>query len=162
VPRFSRRTVIAAVALLEGYGHSDITRFMPEHALENTGADDGNGNSKRDRANSLMRFLLKNPDMTTDDGANLTDAIVADLVSRAAEQFADGFDEQYPGLSRALKRDGFEAIDGRLRRTLPEALDLPAADDEVHGLLEVRIRRSEGPSRSGHPEPLGRKLGGGK
>jgi hypothetical protein len=40
-------------------------------------------------------------------------------------------------LLRSIERDGF-IIDetGVLRRTLPEAIDLPAADDEVHILLE--------------------------
>jgi hypothetical protein len=134
MPRFSRKTVIAAVDLLESYGHSDITRFMLEHALENTGADVQG--SKRDRANGVMRFLLRNPEMKTDDGANLTDAIVTDLVSRAAAHFDEGFDEYHPDLSRALKRDGFEVKDGTLRRVLPETLNLPAADDEVHELLD--------------------------
>ena len=36
---------------------------------------------------------------------------------------------------RALERAGYLIEDGQLRRTLPEALDLPDADDEVHSLL---------------------------
>ena len=33
------------------------------------------------------------------------------------------------------ERAGYLIEDGQLRRTLPEALDLPVADDEVHSLL---------------------------
>ncbi len=35
----------------------------------------------------------------------------------------------------SIARDGFTIEDGQLRRTLPEVLELPAADDEVHLLL---------------------------
>ena len=48
----------------------------------------------------------------------------------------DVFREQYPALHRGLERDGFTVEDGQLRRTLPRELDLPAADDEVHTLLD--------------------------
>jgi hypothetical protein len=37
---------------------------------------------------------------------------------------------------RSIERDGFILENGVLRRTLPEVLDLPAADDEVHLLLD--------------------------
>lgn len=37
---------------------------------------------------------------------------------------------------RALERDGFTVERGVVRRALPDVLDLPAADDEVHMLLE--------------------------
>ena len=41
------------------------------------------------------------------------------------------------GLLRSIERDGFIFDkDGTLRRMLPEDLDLPAADDEVHLLLD--------------------------
>lgn len=36
---------------------------------------------------------------------------------------------------RALERDGYAIENQQLRRTLPPALNLPAADDEVHVLL---------------------------
>ena len=39
-------------------------------------------------------------------------------------------------MHRALERDGFTVEDGTLRRTLPDALALPQADDEVHALLD--------------------------
>ena len=45
MPQFSRKTVIAAVALLERSGHSDITRFLLEHGLEGTPADIGGSRS---------------------------------------------------------------------------------------------------------------------
>jgi len=50
-----------------------------------------------------------------------------------------GFSERYSNLNRALERNGFTVEDAQLRRTLPQALDLPQADDEVHAML-VRFR----------------------
>lgn len=141
MPQFTRKAIIAALATLEKYSNSDISRFLLEHALENTDAD--MGNSKRERTNGLIRYLLQRPDAQTEDGANLVDTIVRDLVQSAARS-AQGstpwrepqpFAEAFPELARALKRDGFEVINGELRRVLPEALNLPAADDEVHARL---------------------------
>lgn len=143
MPQFSRKTIIATLAILEGSTHADIDRFVLEHGLEGTSA--AAGTSKRDRTNGLIRYLLNNPDAQTDEGANLTDSIVRDLIESAAKSaeraslYALGasqtFEERFPELTRALKRDGFEIVNGQLHRTLPEALDLPATDDEVHHLL---------------------------
>ena len=46
------------------------------------------------------------------------------------------FERQFAALHRGLERDGFTVEDGTLRRILPEIVELPAADDEVHLLLD--------------------------
>lgn len=136
--QFSRRTVLAATDLLENAGHARITRFALEYGLENHDV----GNSMRNRANSLAGYLIANPEELGEDGQNLTDAVIEALVNDAIRNCFgyDGFDyprfqERYGDLNRALERDGFTVDTGQLRRALPQEMDLPRADDEVHALL---------------------------
>ena len=138
--QFSRRTILAATDLMANWGHTNIDRFLLECGLEET----VRGNSMANRANALGRHLIANPDALSEDGENLTDSIVGKLVDSAVRSSTDGyprefsfdvFRQNYPALHRGLERDGFTAEDGQLRRALPEALDLPRADDEVHALL---------------------------
>ncbi|HTR34990.1 MAG TPA: hypothetical protein VMH80_03760 [Bryobacteraceae bacterium] len=139
--QFTRRTILAATDTMANWGHTNIDRFLLEHALEEA----VRGNSRADRANALGRYLIGNPETLNEDGANLADAVVGELVEEAIRHCVDGyprefsfevFRERYPALHRGLERDGFTVEDGTLRRALPEALDLPRADDEVHALLD--------------------------
>ena len=141
MPQFTRRTILAATDLIADFGHSGVNRFVLQYGLENAGIQ---GNL-RDRASAVARHLLNAPEHLDDDGRNLTDTIVTDLVERAiarcVDRYSNMFDyarfrEEFPALHRGLERDGFTVEDGALRRTLPEALDLPQADDEVHALLD--------------------------
>lgn len=138
--QFSRRTILAATDLMANWGHTNIDRFLLEYGLEET----VRGSSMANRANALGRHLIANPDALTEDGENLTDSVVGKLVESAVRFSRDGyprefsfdaFRQNYPALHRGLERDGFTVEDGQLRRALPEALDLPQADDEVHALL---------------------------
>ncbi|HLZ40041.1 MAG TPA: hypothetical protein VKQ11_03725 [Candidatus Sulfotelmatobacter sp.] len=141
MPQFSRRTVLAAVDTILNRTHAEIDRFALEYGLERTVV----GYSKADKANALGAHLVANPDATTDDGENLTDAVVTALVDHAIRRSRAGYPPQFsldefrrgfPLLSRGLERDGFTAEGGALRRTLPGALDLPRADDQIHQLLD--------------------------
>lgn len=138
MPIFSRRTILAATDILTGFGHADLTRFLLEYDLDGV----GDAGSLRDRANAIARHLLRNPEATDEEGRNLTDSMVSRLVEHAISRNTEGagfhFDEfsnRYADLERALERDGFTVEDGQLRRTLPAALDMLAADDEVNSLL---------------------------
>jgi len=137
--QFSRKTLLAATDLMENAGHSRITRFLLEHGLE----QHVQGRSMRDRVNGIALYLIANPEVLDDEGQNLTDAVVGALLADAVTQCTiygqfsyQRFCKRHPELNRALARDGFTVEDGQLRRTLPEAMDLPRADDEVHVLLE--------------------------
>ncbi len=141
MPQFARRTILAATDFVAGMGHSGVDRLLLEHGLE----DAGMIGSLRDRATALARYLLQEPDRLDDEGRCLTDVIVADLIERAMDQCTKGYPREFdfelfqatfPALQRALDRDGFTVQYGVLRRALPQTLDLPRADDEVHGLLE--------------------------
>lgn len=139
MPRYSRKTILSATDLLEDREHDAIDRFVLEHdALEGYV---GPGTT-RDRANSIARFLLQYTEVE-EDSKNLTDIIIEELVGEAVRnctkygQFDYGkFSERYAKLNRSLQRDGYTVEDGELRKSLPEALNLPQADDEVHVLLK--------------------------
>ena len=80
------------------------------------------------RLRQVFRHLKDNPD-TKHDGRCLVDLFVEEALRRSTPH-----DEAF---FRALRRDGFiRDENGVLRRTLPEVLDLPAADDEVHVLRD--------------------------
>jgi hypothetical protein len=141
MPQFSRRTILAAADVFGNLGHAAVTRFMLEHGLEDANV----AGSLQDRSNALGRYLLQDPARLDQDGRNLVDTVVSDLVNhsiaRCQEHYSGTFDYQrfrdnYPPLHRGLERDGFTVESGQLRRALPEAIDLPQADDEVHRLLE--------------------------
>jgi hypothetical protein len=136
VPQFSRKTIIAAVATMENWTHTQINRFGLEYGLEGTMALAGT--SKLDRANTFIKFLLQSPTWPVAEGGMLADVAVRDLIHRAAAVAPEmeKFETSFPDLARALQRDGFGIADGKLRLGLPESLDLPATDDEVHRLLE--------------------------
>jgi len=146
MPQFSRAAILASVDTLMADSHSGISHFLLVHGLEN--ALPGTS-SKRDRLNELAKYLFANADAAGPDGQNLTDAVVRDLVTRAAASiskeslgwgepntFEEAYREKFPELTRSLDRDGFHVIDWELKRSLPEVLDLRAADDDVHRLLD--------------------------
>ena len=141
MPNFSRKTILAATDLLEPYSHAGIDKFLLEQGLESV-AQEG---SKAARANTLAKLLITEPERLNEDGENLSDTVVEALIQHAirgctgyGETFDYGyFQSRYGALHRGLERDGFTLEDGQLRRALPEALDLPEADDEVHALLDA-------------------------
>ena len=133
--------MLATTDIIGQWGNTSIDRFLLEYGLEET----IRANSRADRGNALGRHLLANPEATTEDGENLTDAVVFSLVNSGIEQCRspygtefdyEAFREHYPALHRGLERDGFTVEDGVVRRTLPGAIALPQTDDEVHLLLD--------------------------
>lgn len=138
--QFSRRTIVAATDWMAHWTRPEIDSLAIKFDLEKVMGR----SSKADRANALARHLLGHPDASTEDGENLTDAIISEIVDAAISASRnrhfgkfdfDHFRQMFPELHRALERDGFTVQDGQLRRALPEALGLPKADDLVHELL---------------------------
>ena len=140
--QFSRRTVLAATDVMANWGHAEIDRFLLEYELE----DAVQAGSRAQKAIALGRHLIQNPELQNEDGENLTDVVVDQIVTFALKMSTHGylsgefdfdtFRQSYEALHRGLERDGFSVESGVLRRTLPQVLDLPGADDEVHALLE--------------------------
>ena len=139
--QFSRRTILAATDLLTDRTHSGIDPFALEHGLEAI----AQGASKVDKTNAIGKYLVQNPLVNNDYGENLSDSVVIATLKTAIDRssseypfvfrFAD-FQANFAALHRGLERDGFTVEDGTLRRILPGMIDLPAADDEVHLLLD--------------------------
>lgn len=135
MPQFTRPTIVAAGRIIDNWRQASIDSFLLDFGLEHVAPK--LGNSTETRANLLIRHLLDNPNSTTDDGENLVDAVVRDVVERVANTPLMEFAEAFPKLARGLARDGFVVKDGHLRKALPMALGLPEADDEVHELLKL-------------------------
>jgi hypothetical protein len=87
--------------------------------------------SIRERCRNLFRYLRDNPQVEY-DGRLISDLVVEEAVRRSPRYgpVASG------KLVFALARAGYVVEEnGELRRALPEIVDLPAADNEVHMLL---------------------------
>lgn len=94
--------------------------------------------SIQQRCRNLFLFLRDNPEASY-QGRPISEIVVEEAARLLPGAY--GFDAQGGGrfaeFLRALERDGFAIDNGRLRRALPAGLDLPAADDEVHALLDL-------------------------
>jgi hypothetical protein len=95
------------------------------------------GQLEESRANELARYPIANPDAQNDYRENPSDTLITGLndemvrahTSHDNEFEYDRFKESYPTLNRALEWDGFTVEDGALRRMLPDAVQVPQADD---------------------------------
>ena len=127
---FSRSVILEACNFFKsviGY-HGDFEDLVLLWELDQL--DARNGQALHERFRNLFRFLRDNPDTRRDERL-LTDLVVEEAARRVPAQRG----RWGKTFVRALERAGYLIEDGQLRRTLPEALDLPVADDEVHSLL---------------------------
>lgn len=127
--RFSRPTIFEACNLLGrriSY-HGAVEDLFLRWELD-AFADSAAG-AIHVRLRQLFRHLRDNP-TATHDGRPLADLVVEEAARRPI------LDEEDLRFVRSLNRDGFVIENEVLRRTLPETIDLPAADDEVHELLK--------------------------
>src|SRR5712692_828931 len=85
------------------------------------------------RLRQVFRHLKDNPD-AKHNGHFLIDLFVEEALRRGGT--SEAAMAQHEVLLRSIERDGFIKENGMLRRMLPEEFDLPAADDEVHLLLD--------------------------
>lgn len=134
---FGRKTVLATTAVLDTFGHAQITRFLLSHGLENSEAN--HGQSLRDRTNSILRFLFSNPGRLGNEGITVRSEIVRDLVGIAIERAEgesgrdiEGFASAFPELASALAADGF-----LVRNRSLEPFERPAVAMSAEGHEEV-------------------------
>lgn len=143
--RFSRRTIISAVEVMESEikSHAALTRCLLTWGAElSTRCDPG---SLAERFNHLIKFFHEHPDYGLDDGSLLGDALVEKAVSllpppKRGIPWRPASDPRPPSprvaaFLRRLDIDGFAVTDGVLRRALPQTLKLPEANDEIVRLL---------------------------
>lgn len=140
--RFSRRTVIAAVEILEGafHIHEEFTRYLLKMDAELAARCEGR--YLRERFTKLINLFDEEPGRHLEDGELLWNKLVEDAVSLLPStdpEFLGQAPYVHPNaqqLFRALERDGFTVSEGALRRTLPVDLGLPTTKSEVDRLLE--------------------------
>jgi len=135
---FSRKTIMRAVDVL-AIGNAEITALELEFALE------APGYTVQDRANAIARLLIEDPHRVY-DGENTVEAIVrravGALISRVKRANLRGRHEEEAKILtqpiwNALRKDGFTVgEDGQLQSMMPGIVDIPAADDETHTLLD--------------------------
>lgn len=132
--KFSRTTLFEAYQILNSriQYHGDFEDLMYKWELDNF-AEQAAG-AIHVRLRQVFRHLKDNPD-ASHDGHFLIDLFVEEALRRGGT--SEAAMAQRDVLLRSIERDGFIiAENGILRRTLPEVIDLPAADDEVHVLLD--------------------------
>ena len=154
MPQFSRKTLLAATdCLTQLMSHAEIDRFLLEYGLEDVVPSEGS--SKQARANALARHLLADPERTDEDGRNLIDALVEDLVHRAIENtgsvfFDDrSFEETFPFLVRGLDRLVIEREGCRRERTWFKRMSQRGSGSRAEYQLSSVFSESSGVGESG-------------
>jgi hypothetical protein len=140
--RFTRRTIIAAIVMLERLTQAQFTRFLYELGPDFPRWVGGETVSLTKRLNTFIGIYDQGPDRLVDGGETLADILVAKAISLLpaereapwAEPMEPRDDEQT--LRQRLATDGFVVTAGQLRRALPGNLQLPAAQDEISRLIE--------------------------
>lgn len=145
VKHFTRPSIAAATTMLEvSLSQEKFDQMIFRVALEDSIPFDTSVSLAK-KAALLGREVIRGQDRivsTADGHVTLAEAVVREAI--AVTMSPPARPEEQDRLIRALALDGFviqwsEAADGRvtpmLRAALPEELDLPAADDEVHQLL---------------------------
>jgi hypothetical protein len=144
-PRFSRRTILAALEILEGRfaTHADLTRFF--HKLGPEIAPMVGTGSISTRINDLISVIDHQlpADHPVEAGELLRDVIVERAVDFLPSEPEHPELEEAPWLNpreaaliHNLERDGFTVREKTLRRALPVDIGLPAIQSEVDRLLE--------------------------
>ena len=128
-----RRLVLASTSILKALGHAGYDRVLLEFGLPE---DVGYGSSLQQRANSLGRFALSNPDAKVLGGGLLSDV----LVQRAREVFASGVS------TNVTDRETFEFQEALARDDAIELSQTIARNSAARGVGIVPPLPSEIPS----------------
>jgi hypothetical protein len=79
--QFSRRTIIAAVIVLERMTHADLSGFLLTLGPDLVSDAGGESISLKKRVNNIISIVDQHPDRQVDDGSLLRDALVEKAVS---------------------------------------------------------------------------------
>lgn len=139
---FTRPTLLAAVELLDRHTQASFDQMILRLGLEDE-IPDGAGLSLGKKCGLLGRIVVKQPMTvldTIDGRVSLGEAIVREALSVLNPRFKS---PPQTAFLRGLARDGFVVEEGdrgekpRLRAALPQEIDLPASDSELHELLKL-------------------------
>lgn len=137
---FTRPTLIAAVELLEGHSQARFNQMVLRLGLED---EIGSGTvvSVAKKCDMLGRIVVQRSDQilnTLDGSVTLGEAVVREAVQLLN---AEPSLPREIALGRGLARDGYVVgfddygRNPKLRAALPDEIQLPETDDEVHKLL---------------------------
>jgi len=138
---FSRPTVIAAAEFLEGHKQAQFNQLVTRLGLENEISAHASISMAK-KCDMLARIVVQRPDEVLDalDGTmTLAEAVVREAVRLIKPGSTSGGP---PTLDRRGAPAGYvvtfecRGIDPLLRAALPDEIELPAMDDEVHQLLK--------------------------
>ena len=133
--QFSRITTIEAIGSLDYLTHAEIGRFLLKFELEEVASE--KLGSKTSRLNSLIKYLIDNPDKKGPFGGNLIFELIEELIERRLSHYpTPSIEEKLPKLVNSLKRDGYIIKDGKLKTVLPENIQLTEKENELDLLLE--------------------------
>ena len=124
--RFSRRTFVAAIGVLECLTQATLTRFLYELGPDFPGLAGDESISKSKRLSKLIGVYDQRPERTVEGDDTLQDVIIekaAALVEFDLLSWGDGAPEwvsDHKEFCRLLAMDEFVVTDGSLRRSLPE------------------------------------------
>jgi hypothetical protein len=140
-PRFSRPTVMASLPLLEKFTHAQFSRFLHELGADFPRQVPDESVALKKRLNSLMAIYDEEPRRLIEGGGTLQDAMVEQAASFVRDDLEFEEDDAPPWyvdqqkFRRRLEMDGFVIADGKIRAALPNDVELPAVQDELHRLL---------------------------
>lgn len=140
-PRFSRRTVLAAIQVLERLTQAEFTRFLYELGPDFPRLVGSDALSLKKKLNTFMGLYDEYPDRPIDGRESIQDVIVEEAASLVRVDLSFRGDDAPKWFSdqqefcRRLEMDGFVVSEGKLRAALPDDVGLPAAQDELRHLL---------------------------
>ncbi|MCW2338170.1 hypothetical protein M2337_002403 [Sphingobium sp. B2D3A] len=138
---FTRPTLLAAVEMLERHTQASFDQMTLRLGLENE-VSEGSGISVAKKVGQLGRIVVQRSGtvlQTVQGSMTLGEAVVRETLPLLTPRFEN---PNQTALLRGLARDGYVVeFDDRgkspqLRAALPEEVDLPASDSEVHELLK--------------------------
>lgn len=133
---FSPRTVIAAVEAFRFSTNAQIENLALEYNLRGVLGDGGIAKKE----SRLAQHLVDNPGLEGYEASSLVHELIERvLAERCHSSRGEPLDpaEQVPELVRSLRQDGFEVVDHKLARVLPDAVPVAEARDELTRLLQV-------------------------
>lgn len=126
---FSRATIIKIVDSLNFQTHAAVEKFALEFALEN----EISGSYINEKAASIIRYLIQNPNATAPNGTQLVQAIIEHLIIRYTPLNPS---EYFPELVNSLDHDGYILDQNGLRRKLPDQIPIATQENELIELLK--------------------------
>jgi len=128
---FSRKTIFKLIESFNFQNHAAIDRFALLFGFE----DIIEGTTVKGKETSILRHIIRNPDITTPDGEPLIAAIITRLLSESDEQVDPS--DKFPELVNSLERDGYLLTQSGLRTRLPEEIPITMQENELIELLNT-------------------------